>query len=78
MNLVARGYGGAQRPPSYVEKGTDMTVNPESVGEPPEEADEYLKEANADDPRTDPGPPAHEPAGPQDTADPVRRSETSD
>ncbi len=55
-----------------------MSVNPESVGEPPEEADEYLKEANADDPRSDPGPPAHEPAGPQDTADPVRRSETSD
>ena len=39
-----------------------MSVNPDSVGDPSEEADEYLKGANAEDPRTDPGPPAHEPA----------------
>ncbi len=64
------------RPLSYVERGTDMSVNPESVGEPPEEADEYLKEANADDPRSDSQAPAHEPAGPPNTADPVRRAET--
>ena len=40
-----------------------MSVNPEAVGEPPEHADDYLQDANAEDPRDDPGPPAHEPAG---------------
>ncbi len=40
-----------------------MSVNREAVGEPPDEADEYLQEANAEDPRSDPGAPAHEPAG---------------
>jgi hypothetical protein len=40
-----------------------MSVNPETVGEPPEEADDYLQDANAEDPRDDPRAPAHEPAG---------------
>jgi hypothetical protein len=40
-----------------------MSVNPEAVGEPPEQADDYLQDANAEDPRDDPGAPAHEPAG---------------
>jgi hypothetical protein len=40
-----------------------MSVDPEAVGEPPEEADEYLKDANAEDPRSDPRAPATEPAG---------------
>lgn len=44
-----------------------MSVDPDAVGRPPQEADEYLKEANADDPRDDPQAPAHEPA----TADPA-------
>jgi hypothetical protein len=39
-----------------------MSVDPDAVGEPPEQADDYLKEANADDPRSDPRAPAHEPA----------------
>jgi hypothetical protein len=43
-----------------------MSVNPENTGEPSREADDYLKDANADDPRSDPGPPAHEPAGGDD------------
>ena len=45
-----------------------MSVNPEGTGEPPREADDYLKDANAEDPRDDPGAPAHEPAG-RDSAD---------
>ena len=40
-----------------------MSVNPEGTGEPPREADDYLKEANAEDPRDDQQAPAHEPAG---------------
>jgi hypothetical protein len=40
-----------------------MTVNPEALGDPPEDADEYLKKANAEDPRSDPRAPAHEPGG---------------
>jgi hypothetical protein len=40
-----------------------MSVNPEGTGEPPREADDYLKDANAEDPREDAGAPAHEPAG---------------
>ncbi|HEX8344496.1 MAG TPA: hypothetical protein VF657_07085 [Actinoplanes sp.] len=40
-----------------------MSVDPDALGEPPREADEYLKKANEEDPRSDPGPPAHEPAG---------------
>ena len=53
-----------------------MSVDPDAVGHPPQEADEYLKEANADGPRDDPGAPAHEPAG----ADPAGadRSEPAD
>ena len=47
-----------------------MSVNPEATGNPPEQADDYLKEANADDPRDDSGAPAEEPAGPQRPADP--------
>jgi hypothetical protein len=39
-----------------------MSVNPEAVGDPPEQADDYLKEANAEDPRDDQQAPAHEPA----------------
>jgi hypothetical protein len=40
-----------------------MSVEPDSLGEPSEEANEYLKEANAEDPRSDQQAPAHEPAG---------------
>ncbi len=40
-----------------------MTVNPEALGDPPKEADEYLKKANAEDPRSDPRAPANEPGG---------------
>jgi hypothetical protein len=43
----------------------DMSVDPQALGEPPREADDYLKEANAEDPRDDPQAPAHEPAGGQ-------------
>ncbi|MBB4689931.1 hypothetical protein [Paractinoplanes abujensis] len=49
-----------------------MSVNPEALGDPPQDADEYLQEANADDPRSDPGPPAREPAG-QEDADQTQR-----
>jgi hypothetical protein len=42
-----------------------MSVDPDALGEPPQEADDYLKDANADDPRSDPRAPAHEPAGPE-------------
>jgi hypothetical protein len=61
------GAGPAARHPPWspVEEGTDMSVNPEATGEPPEQADEYLKDANAEDPRSDPQAPAHEPAGSQ-------------
>jgi hypothetical protein len=41
----------------------DMSVDPQAVGEPPPEADDYLTDANAEDPQTDPRAPAHEPAG---------------
>jgi hypothetical protein len=51
-----------------------MTVNPEALGDPPKDADEYLKKANADDPRSDPRAPAHEPGG-QENSD--ERSERS-
>jgi hypothetical protein len=44
-------------------EGTNMTVNPEALGNPPKDADEYLKKANAEDPRSDPRAPAHEPGG---------------
>ena len=40
-----------------------MSINPEAVGDPPEDADDYLKDANAEDPRSDPQAPAKEPAG---------------
>jgi hypothetical protein len=43
-----------------------MSVDPEAVGDPPREADEYLRKANAEDPRDDQPAPAHEPAGPAD------------
>ncbi len=55
-----------------------MSVNPEAVGEPPEEADDYLKDANAEDPRSDPQAPAHEPAGSENPEDAARRTGTSD
>ncbi len=42
-----------------------MSVNPEAVGDPPPDADEYLQDANADDPRSDPRAPAQVPAGPE-------------
>jgi hypothetical protein len=45
-----------------------MTVNPEALGDPPEDADEYLKKANADDPHSDPRAPAREPGGQEKTA----------
>ncbi len=45
-----------------------MSVEPESLGEPSEEADEYLKDANAEDPR-DQQAPAHEPAGAEPSGD---------
>jgi hypothetical protein len=53
-----------------------MSVNPEAVSEPPDEADEYLQEANAEDPRSDPGPPAHEPAGAEPADDDAHGSGT--
>jgi len=53
-----------------------MSVDPDATGQPPEEADEYLKEANAEDPRSDPRAPAHEPAGPEPLEDEGRRSGT--
>ena len=40
-----------------------MSVNPEALGDPPRDADEYLRDANADDPRSEPRAPAPEPAG---------------
>jgi hypothetical protein len=40
-----------------------MSVDPQAVGEPSEQADDYLKQANAEDPRDDPRAPAQEPAG---------------
>jgi hypothetical protein len=49
-----------------------MSVNPEALGRPPADADEHLKKANADDPRSDPRAPASEPAGPEDREKPER------
>ena len=49
-----------------------MSVNPEALGEPTRDADEHLREANADDPRSDPRAPASEPAGPR-SPDQARR-----
>jgi hypothetical protein len=43
-----------------------MSVDPDAVGEPPPAADDYLQDANAEDPRDDPRAPAQEPAGPAD------------
>jgi hypothetical protein len=43
-----------------------MSVDPQAVGDPPQEADDYLQHANAEDPRDDEQAPAHEPAGPAD------------
>jgi hypothetical protein len=40
-----------------------MSVNPEALGDPPPDADEYLQDANAEDPRSDPRAPAREPGG---------------
>jgi hypothetical protein len=53
-----------------------MTVNPEALGEPPEDADEYLKKANAEDPRSDPRAPATEPGGPENPEDHSRPGDT--
>jgi hypothetical protein len=48
-----------------------MSVNPEALGSPPDEADDYLQDANAEDPRSDPRAPAQEPGGPENAeADP--------
>ena len=55
-----------------------MSVDPEAVGEPPKEADDYLKDANADDPRSDPRAPAHEPAGAESRDDEARPAGTPD
>ncbi len=55
-----------------------MSVDPEAVGEPPEEADDYLQDANAEDPRSDPGVPAHEPAMGENPDDEARRAGTPD
>ena len=52
-----------------------MTVNPEALGDPPEDADEYLKKANAEDPRSDPRAPAHEPADQQNSQQASERSD---
>ncbi len=52
-----------------------MSVNPEATGTPPEDADEYLQDANAEDPRSDPQAPATEPGGqrrPEDPEQPAR------
>jgi hypothetical protein len=46
-----------------------MSVNPEAVGDPPPEADDYLSDANAEDPRDDPRAPAHEPAAAEPAPD---------
>ncbi len=53
-----------------------MSVDPQSLGEPPPEADDYLKEANAEDPRSDPRAPAHEPAGAEPPAGEREQDET--
>jgi len=53
-----------------------VSVDPDAVGDPPESADDYLKNANAEDPPTDPRAPATEPAGPEnpdEPEDPSRR-----
>jgi len=47
-----------------------MSIDPDAVGEPTEDADAYLKDANAEDPRSDPKAPAHEPAGPESPDEP--------
>jgi hypothetical protein len=44
-----------------------MSIDPEALGSPPDDADEYLKDANAEDPRSDPRAPAHEPGGQEDS-----------
>lgn len=49
-----------------------MSVNPEALGDPPQDADEYLRDANAEDPRSDQRAPAREPAG-QDNAEQTQR-----
>ena len=53
-----------------------MSVDPQSLGEPPPEADDYLKEANAEAPRSDPRAPAHEPAGSEPEGDRQEQPET--
>jgi hypothetical protein len=52
-----------------------MSINPEAVGDPPQDADEYLRDANAEDPRSDPGAPAHEPAGQENSEQADRSAE---
>jgi hypothetical protein len=51
-----------------------MSVDPDALGNPPEDADQYLKKANTEDPRSDSGAPAEEPAGPQRPSDPKEPS----
>jgi hypothetical protein len=52
-----------------------MTVNPEALGDPPKDADEYLKKANAEDPHSDPDAPAHEPGGQEKPEEGAQRSD---
>jgi hypothetical protein len=56
--------------------GTEMSVNPEALGRPSEDADEHLKSANVDDPRSDPRAPATEPAGPENPQERQERQRT--
>ena len=48
----------------------DMSTDPDAIGNPSEDAQEYLKDANADDPRSDPRAPATEPAGRENPDEP--------
>ena len=53
-----------------------MSVDPDAVGDPSEQAADYLKDANAEDPRSDPQAPAREPAGPEALDDVGHRTDT--
>lgn len=61
-----------RRCPVDERKDRDVSVNPEALGDPPQDADEYLQEANTEDPRSDAGAPAREPAG-QESAEQTQR-----
>jgi hypothetical protein len=64
--------------PAETEEDREMSVNPEAAGEPTDEADDHLKDANADDPRSDPQAPAHEPATADDAGQEASRAARSD